>query len=61
MIILNPNKFFVGNVMPDFDGKAGRKEPLARPRHRWEYNIEMDLRETRRDGMDWFGLARDRD
>jgi hypothetical protein len=28
-----------------FDGKARRKEPLGRPRHRWEDGIRMDLRE----------------
>jgi len=27
-------------------GKAGGKRPLARPRHRWEDNIKMDLQEV---------------
>jgi hypothetical protein len=26
-------------------GKPERKRPLKRPRHRWEDNIKMDLRE----------------
>jgi hypothetical protein len=39
--------------MPDFGGRARRKEPLARTRHRWEDNIEMDFREY--DGLVWTG------
>ena len=27
-------------------GRAERKRQLARPRHRWEYNIKMDLQEV---------------
>jgi hypothetical protein len=26
-------------------GKPTRKRPLGRPRHRWEDNIKMDLKE----------------
>jgi hypothetical protein len=26
-------------------GKPGGRRPLGRPRHRWEDNIKMDLRE----------------
>jgi hypothetical protein len=33
-------------------GKPKRKRPLGRPRHRWEDNIKMDLRETEWGGMD---------
>jgi hypothetical protein len=29
----------------DFGRKARRKEPLGRPRRRWEDNIKMDLRD----------------
>jgi hypothetical protein len=28
-----------------FGGKALRKKPLGRPRHRWEDGIKMDFRE----------------
>jgi len=28
-----------------FHQKTWRKRPLRRPRHRWEYNIRMDLNE----------------
>jgi hypothetical protein len=28
------------------------KRPLGSPRHRWEYNIKMDLREIGMDGAD---------
>jgi len=33
---------------------------LGRPRHRWEDNIKMDLREIGIDGVNWSHLARDR-
>jgi hypothetical protein len=42
-------------------GKPERKRPLGRPRHRWEDNIIMDLQEVGCGGMDWIGLAKDRD
>ena len=32
-----------------------------RPRHKWEDNIKMDLREVVYWGMDWIDLAQDRD
>ena len=41
-------------------GKPEGKRPLGRPRHRWEDNIKMDLREVGRGG-DWMELAQDRD
>jgi hypothetical protein len=34
-----------------FGGKARRKEPLERPRHKWEDGIRMDLRE-----INWGGV-----
>jgi hypothetical protein len=43
----------------DFGGKARRKE-TARPRHRWENNIKIDLRKVGWGGMDWIDLAQDR-
>jgi hypothetical protein len=36
-----------------------RKE--IRKRHRWVDNVEMDLGETGWGGVDWIGLAQDRD
>jgi hypothetical protein len=41
-------------------GKPERKRPLGRPRRRWEDNIRMDLQELGCGGMDWIGLAQDR-
>jgi len=41
-------------------GKPEGKRPLGRPRHRWEYNIKLDLREVG-GGGDWMGLTQDRD
>jgi len=42
-------------------GKPEGKRPLGRPRRRWKDNIKMDLREVGCRGMDWIGLAQDRD
>jgi hypothetical protein len=42
-------------------GKPEGKKPLGRPRRRWEDNIRMDLREIGWGGMDWIGLAQDKD
>jgi hypothetical protein len=42
-------------------GKPEGRRPLGRPRCRWEDNIKMDLQEVGCGGMDWFGLAQDRD
>jgi len=42
-------------------GKPEEKRPLGRPRRRWEDNIKMDLQEVGCGGMDWIGLAQDRD
>ena len=42
-------------------GKPDGKRPLERPRRRWEDNIKMDLEEVGCGGMDWIGLAQDRD
>jgi hypothetical protein len=42
-------------------GKLEGKRPLGRPRCRWEDNIKMDLQEVGCGGMDWIGLAQERD
>jgi hypothetical protein len=42
-------------------GKPEGKIPLGRPRHRWEDNIRIDLQEVGCGGVDWAGLAQDRD
>jgi hypothetical protein len=41
--------------------KPDGNRPLGRPRRRWEDNIRMDLQEVGCGGMDWIGLAQDRD
>jgi hypothetical protein len=42
-------------------GKLEGKRPLGRPRRRWVNNIWMDLVEVGCGGVDWIGLAQDRD
>jgi hypothetical protein len=42
-------------------GKCEVKRPCRRPRHRWEGNIKMDLRDIGWEGVDWIHLAQDRD
>jgi hypothetical protein len=41
-------------------GRPKGKRPLGRPRHRWEDNIKLDLRETGIDGANWIQLVEDR-
>jgi hypothetical protein len=41
-------------------GRPKGKRPLGRPRHRWEDNIKMELREIWIDGVNWIWLAQDR-
>jgi hypothetical protein len=37
------------------------KRPLGRPRRRWVDNSKMDLLEIDWGGVDWIGLAQDRE
>jgi hypothetical protein len=41
-------------------GRPEGKRPLGRPRHRWEDDIKMDLREIWIDGANWIQLDQDR-
>jgi hypothetical protein len=40
--------------------KPEEKRPLGRQRHRWVDDIRMDLGEIGWNGVDWTGLAQDR-
>jgi ribosome biogenesis protein Nip4 len=54
----------MGEVRGAYNILVGRTEgrrPLGRPRHRWEDNIEMDLREIGFGDVDWIHLAQVRD
>jgi hypothetical protein len=44
-----------------FVGKPEGKRPIGRPRHRWEDNIRIDLRDVGWEGVDWIHLGQDRD
>jgi hypothetical protein len=41
--------------------KQEGKRLLGGPKHRWVDNIKMDLGEIEWGGVDWIGLAQDRD
>jgi hypothetical protein len=41
--------------------ELGGKNPLGRPRRRWEDNIKADLQKVGCGSMDWIELAQDRD
>jgi hypothetical protein len=41
-------------------GRPEGKRTLGKPRHRWDDNIKMDLREMGIDGTNWIWLAQDR-
>jgi hypothetical protein len=43
-----------------FVGRPEGKRPQGKPRHRWEDNIKMDLREIGRDETNLIRLAQDR-
>jgi hypothetical protein len=42
-------------------GKPEGKRLLAKPRCRWENNIQMDFQEVGCEGLDWINMAYDRD
>jgi hypothetical protein len=42
-------------------GKPEGTRPLGRPRHRWEDNIRLYLREIWWEIVDWMHVAQDRD
>jgi hypothetical protein len=42
-------------------GKPEGKRSLGRPRHRWVYNIKMDLTEVGWYRVDWIDIAQDWD
>jgi hypothetical protein len=50
-----------GGVCRVVVGKPEEKRPMGRPRRRWDDNIQLDLHEVGYRGMDWIGLAQDRD
>jgi hypothetical protein len=41
-------------------GRPEGKRPLGRPRHRWEHNINLDLRKIGIDRTNWTWLAQGR-
>jgi hypothetical protein len=42
-------------------GRRKGRRPFGRPRHRWQDNIKINLQEVGWEGVDWIGMAEDRD
>jgi hypothetical protein len=42
-------------------GKPGAKRPLGKPRNRWVDNVKLYFEKIGWGGVDWIGLAHDRD
>jgi hypothetical protein len=42
-------------------GELSERDPIRRPRFRWEGNIQIDLQEVGWGKTDWIDLAQDRD
>jgi hypothetical protein len=42
-------------------GKPEGKRPFRKPKHRWEDNIKIDLKELGQKRVNWIHLAQDRD
>jgi hypothetical protein len=51
----------VGNTQRVLVGKSDGKGPLVEPRHKWEDNIKLYIKEIDLDVMDWINVAQDRD
>jgi hypothetical protein len=49
------------SVFKILTGTSARKRRLGRPRHRWEDNIRMDLKEIGINTRNWVDSALDRD
>jgi hypothetical protein len=49
------------NAYKIFDRKPEGKRLLRKLRRRWEDNIKMNLREMAWEGVDWIGLARNKE
>jgi hypothetical protein len=51
----------MGEMHTKFWSENLKGRDSGRPRHRWEDNIKMDVREIWWEGVDWIHLAQDRD
>jgi hypothetical protein len=47
--------------MQGFGGRPEGKRILGRPRRRWKDDIKFGLQEVEWEGVDWIGVAEDRD
>ena len=48
------------NAFKILTAKPTENRPFGRPRHRWEDNIRMDLKEIGINAVNWFDSAQDR-
>jgi hypothetical protein len=51
----------VGEKESVYRSLAGKHVETARPRYRWEDNVEMDLKEIEWEDVDWIHLSEYRD
>ena len=51
----------IDTIQYNVTGKSTGKRPLGRPRHRWEDNIRMDIKEIGINTSNWVDSAQDRD
>jgi hypothetical protein len=61
LIVLKINLLIFNKAYRLLVGKPEGKRPLGRPRRRWADNIKIDILEIGWGGVDWIGLAQDRD
>jgi hypothetical protein len=66
--VVKSRRRWAGNVvrmrkscMQGFSGKTVGNTQLGRPKHRWEDNIKVDLKERGWSGFDWIDLSQERD
>jgi hypothetical protein len=50
-----------GRYIQNFTQKTSRERPVGRPRHSWESNIKVGLKNTVYKDVDWIHMAQDRD
>jgi hypothetical protein len=61
LVLITGNEAYAGEMLTGFWWGELKKEPLGRPRHKWEDNIKTDHKETGWEVVDWIHLVHDKD